>query len=107
MEEGIVEKMEERLKEREREEREIRRIVEEVVEEVKREILREIEERFNIKRIEAKLIELSKTVENIMSDVLYLKSEIKGHERKREIVEYREEKEEKKEEEEGELIIVD
>ncbi len=105
-----MERMERRIEEREREEKEIRKIVEEILEDVKREIIKEIEERFDLKKMEAKLIEISKTVENLMSDVLYIKSELKGHEKKRDIVEYKEYEEEedrKEDEDEGELIIVD
>ncbi len=109
----ILERLEKKLAEKEKELEELRKMLSSnTIEELKKEIIRELEEKYNLKSLEARIIELSKAVENIMSDILYIKSELKGSQsKKRDLVEIKEsEKSEEKAEdnqEEGELIIVD
>ncbi len=108
----ILERLEKKLAEKEKELEELRKMLSSnTIEELKKEIIRELEEKYNLKSLEAKLIELSKAIENIMSDILYIKSELKGSQsRKRDLVEIKEpEKSEEvtEEEDESELIIVD
>ncbi len=107
-----MERLEKKLAEKEKELEELRKMLSSnTIEELKKEIIRELEEKYNLKSLEAKLIELSKAIENIMSDILYIKSELKGSQsRKRDLVEIKEpEKSEEvtEEEDESELIIVD
>ncbi len=100
--------LEKKLAEKERELEELRKMLSSnVKEELKREILKEVEGR--LKELESKVVELSKTVENVLSDILYLKSELKverNPKRSRTIeVERKESDEEIKDD--GELIVVD
>ncbi len=108
----LLERLEKKLAEKEKELEELRKMLSSnTIEELKKEIIRELEEKYNLKSLEAKLIELSKAIENIMSDILYIKSELKGSQnKKRDLVEIKEpEKSEEvtEEEDESELIIVD
>ncbi len=108
----LLERLEKKLAEKERELEELRKMLSSsTIEQLKREIVKELEEKYNLKNLEARIIELSKAVENIMSDILYIKSELRDSQsKKRELVEIKEpeESEDKKEEEqEEELIIVD
>ncbi|WP_457591663.1 hypothetical protein [Geoglobus sp.] len=111
----IIERLEKKLAEKEKEIRELRRVAGMNLEELKSEIIREISAEFErMRALEAKIAELSKTVESLMSEVLYLKAEIAKSESKsrelREIAEISEEKEEVREESkdsEDEIIICD
>ncbi len=108
----LLERLEKKLAEKEKELEELRKMLSsKTIEELKKEIIRELEEKYNLKSLEAKLIELSKAIENIMSDILYIKSVLKGSQsKKRDLVEIKEpEKSEEvtEEEDESELIIVD
>lgn len=107
-----MERLEKKLAEKERELEELRKMLSSsTIEQLKREIVKELEEKYNLKNLEARIIELSKAVENIMSDILYIKSELRDSQsKKRELVEIKEpeESEDKREEKrEEELIIVD
>lgn len=109
-----MERLEKKLAEKEKELEELRKMLSSnTIEELKKEIIRELEEKYDLKNLEAKIIELSKAIENIMSDILYIKSELRlsSQSKKRDLVEIKEpeeaeEKEENKEDE-SELIIVD
>ena len=109
----LLERLEKKLAEKEKELEELRKMLSsDAVEELKREIIKEIKREFDFKGLEAKVIELSKTVESLMSEILYLKSELKkSEEKKRDLFEIKDEAvnaevgEEGKEDEE--LIIVD
>jgi len=108
----LLERLEKKLAEKERELEELRKMLSSsTIEQLKREIVKELEEKYNLKNLEARIIELSKAVENIMSDILYIKSELRDSQsKKRELVEIKEpeESEDKREEKrEEELIIVD
>jgi len=108
----LLERLEKKLAEKEKELEELRKMLSSnTIEQLKREIIKELEEKYNLKNLEAKIIELSKAIENIMSDILYIKSELRvSQSKKRDLVEIKEpeESESKKEEkEEEELIIVD
>ncbi len=111
----LLERLEKKLAEKEKELEELRKMLSSnTIEELKKEIIRELEEKYDLKNLEAKIIELSKAIENVMSDILYIKSELKSSHKKRDLVEIKEpeeveEKEEKEEkkEDESELIIVD
>jgi len=100
--------LEKKLAEKERELEELRKMLSSnAKEELKREILKEVEER--LKEIESRVVELSKTVENILSDILYLKSELKveRNTKRREIVEVEPKKSEDEDKDDSELIVVD
>ncbi len=106
----ILERLEKKLAEKEKELEELRKMVSEnTINELKKEIIEEIEEKYNLKELEAKVVELSKAIENIMADILYIKSELRSSHKKRDLIEIKEpeEAEEKEEEDESELIIVD
>ena len=107
----LLERLEKRLAEKEKELEELRKMLSSnTIEELKREIIKELEEKYNLKSLEAKIVELSKAIENIMSDILYIKSELKtSQSKKRNLVEIKEpeELESKEDQGEGELIIVD
>ena len=107
-----MERLEKKLAEKEKELEELRKMLSSnTIEQLKREIIKELEEKYNLKNLEAKIIELSKAIENIMSDILYIKSELRvSQSKRRDLVEIKEpeESESKKEvKEEEELIIVD
>jgi len=111
-----LKRLEKKLAEKEKELEELRKMLSSnTVEQLKREIIKELEEKYNLKNLEARIIELSKAIENIMSDILYIKSELRSSQsKKRDLVEIKEPetkkeeiKEEEKKEEEEELIIVD
>ncbi len=104
----LLERLEKKLAEKEKELEELRKMVSSnAIEEIKREIMKEMEERY--RNLEAKLKELSKTVENLMSDVFYLKSELKtSREKRRDLVEIKTDDEEGGGfEEEDDIIVVD
>jgi len=108
----LLERLEKKLAEKEKELEELRKMLSSnTIEQLKREIIKELEEKYNLKNLEAKIIELSKAIENIMSDILYIKSELRvSQSKRRDLVEIKEpeESESKKEvKEEEELIIVD
>jgi len=101
----IIERLERKLVEKEKKIEELKKIAEMNVEELKSEILREIsrgfEEEFEkLKNFESKVVELSKTVESLMDEVLYLKSIIS---KENEVKEVREVGEDKKDD----IIICD
>jgi len=108
-----LERLEKKLAEKEKELEELRKMLSSnTIEELKREIIKELEEKYNLKSLEAKIVELSKAIENIMSDILYIKSELRSSQsKKRDLVEIKEpeksEEEAEEKEEEEELIIVD
>ncbi len=85
----IIERLERKLAEKEKELRELRRVANMNIEELKEEIIREISSELGrIKMLEAKVAELNKTVESLMNEVLYLKTEIsKGGSKSSEIKE--------------------
>ena len=109
----LLERLEKKLAEKEKELEELRKMLSSnTIEELKREIIKELEEKYNLKSLEAKIVELSKAIENIMSDILYIKSELRSSQsKKRDLVEIKEpeksEEEAEEKEEESELIIVD
>lgn len=104
----IIERLESKLAEKEKEIKELRKVASMSVDEIKEAVLSEI--KGELDRLKAKVTELNKTVESLMDEVLFLKSEVLKKEKPREIreigVEEKEEEEEKKEEE-GKLIICD
>lgn len=105
----LLERLEKKLAEKEKELEELRKMMSSnAIEQLKREIIKELEEKYNLKNLEAKIIELSKAIENIMSDILYIKSELKSSQsKKRDLVEIKEPEESESKEEDEELIIVD
>ena len=107
----LLERLEKKLAEKEKEVEELRKLVSSnTIEELKEKIIKEIEERYDLKNLEAKIAELSKAIDSIMSEILYLKSEIRPSHRKREIVEVDEmieNKDERSFKEEEDIIIVD
>jgi len=77
----LLERLERKLAEKEKEVEELRRMLSsKSFEELKREISEELKK--ELKTIEAKVLEISKTVETLMSEVLYIKSELKKYEKK-------------------------
>uniref|UniRef100_A0A7C3YFR7 Uncharacterized protein n=2 Tax=Geoglobus ahangari TaxID=113653 RepID=A0A7C3YFR7_9EURY len=105
----IIERLESKLAEKEKEIRELRKVASMSVDEIKEAVLSEI--KAELDRIKAKVIELNKTVESLMDEVLFIKSEVIKKEKPREIREIgtEEDKEDKKKEEVsyGKLIICD
>ncbi len=101
----IIERLERKLVEKEKKIEELKKIAEMNVEELKSEIFKEIskgfEEKFEkLKNFESKVVELSKTVESLMDEILYLKSIIS---KENEVKEVREVGEDKKDD----IIICD
>ncbi len=70
----LIERLERKLAEKEKEIRSLKQVVGMNYENFKEEILSEVNEK--LKEIEAKIVELSKTVKTLMDEVLYLKAEI-------------------------------
>ena len=107
----LLERLEKKLAEKEREVEELRKLLSSnTIEELKEKIIKEIEERYDLKNLEAKIAELSKAINSIMDEILYIKSEIRSGKKKREIVEVDEMTENRDEEslkEEEDIIIVD
>ena len=106
----LLERLEKKLAEKEKELEELRKLLSSnTIEELKREIIKEIEEKYDLKSLEAKIAELSKAVESIASEILYIKSEIRPSQKKREIVEVDEMTKENEDgfKEEDDIIIVD
>jgi len=106
----IIERLESKLAEKEKEIRELRKVASMSVDEIKEAVLSEI--KGELDRIKAKVTELNKTVESLMDEVLFIKSEVIKKEKPREIREIgveEEDKEEVKKEEDsdGKLIICD
>ncbi|ADB57118.1 hypothetical protein [Archaeoglobus profundus] len=115
----LLERLEKKLAEKEKEVEELRKMLSsKALEDLKNELREEFKK--DLKAIEAKVAELSKSVEALMNEVLFIKSEIKSYEKKEtEIVDIPLEKEEseievaeKKEEkryelDDDEIIIVD
>ena len=114
----LLERLEKKLAEKEKEVEELRKMLSsKTLEELKNEIREEF--RRELKTIEAKVAEISKSVEALMNEILYIKSELKSQRRETEIVdiplekeeegcEAAEEKEEKRYEfDDDEIIIVD
>jgi len=108
----IIERLENKLAEKEKEIKELRKTASMSIEEIKEAVLKEI--KGDLDMLKAKVAELNKTVESLMDEVLFIKSEVVKREKPREIreigVEEDKEKEEKKEEKEkskGKLIICD
>lgn len=101
----LLERLERKLAEKEKEVEELRRMLSsKTVEEIKKELREEFKR--DLKSVEAKLAELSKSVETLMNEILFIKSEMKSR-KKTEIVDIaKEEKREEKEVEE-EMIVVD
>jgi len=100
----LLERLERKLAEKEKEVEELRRMLSsKTVEEIKKELREEFKR--DLKSVEAKIAELSKSVETLMNEILFIKSEMKSR-KKTEIVDIA--KEEKREEEvEEEMIVVD
>lgn len=94
----LLERLERKLFEKEREVQELRRMLDGEIEKLKREIIQEItEELRKVRDVEAKVVELSKAVDTLMKEVLYLKSEVKKEEKvEREIVDIMKAEEEKR-----------
>lgn len=78
----LLERLEKKLSQKEKEVEELKRMTtfnDNKVEEIKNELLKELQnEQGNkkIKDLEAKIVELNKTVQSLTSDVLYLKEEL-------------------------------
>ncbi len=107
----LLERLERKLAEKEKEVEELRKMLSsKALEELKNELREEF--RKEIKAIEAKVAEVSKSVDALMNEILYIKSELK-RERKTEIVEIGREKEEsepkdeKPKEIDEEIIVID
>ncbi len=94
----LLERLERKLAEKEKEVEELRKMLsinEEKIAEIKNELLNEIlielkkdlSDLSKVKDLEAKVVELSKTVDSLMSEVLYLKAELKKELEKQEKVE--------------------
>jgi hypothetical protein len=94
-----LERLERKLFEKEREVQELRKMLGGEIEKLKRQIIEEItEELRKVRDVEAKVVELSKAVDTLMNEVLYLKSEVRKDERsEREIIDIMKAEEEKKE----------
>ncbi len=108
----IIERLESKLAEKEKEIRELRKVASMSIDEIKEAVLSEI--KGELDRIKAKVTELNKTVESLMDEVLFIKSEVIKREKPREIreigVEEKEEAKEdvkKEEDSDGKLIICD
>lgn len=89
----LLERLEKKLAEKEKEVEELRKMLSsKTLEELKNELREEFKK--EIKAIEAKIAEISKSVDALMNEILFIKSELKAQERKTEIVEigYKEEK---------------
>lgn len=78
----LLERLEKKLSQKEKEVEELKRMTtfnDSKVEEIKNEVLKELQnEQGNkkIRELEAKIVELNKTVQSLTSDVLYLKDEL-------------------------------
>jgi hypothetical protein len=78
----LLERLEKKLSEKEKEVEELKMMMsfsEHKIAEIKNELLNELRAELGdkkIKELEAKVVELSKTVEGLMSEVLYLKAEL-------------------------------
>ncbi|WP_457548891.1 hypothetical protein [Archaeoglobus sp.] len=95
----LLERLEKKLAEKEKEVEELRKMMSSRnLEEIKNEIREEFKK--ELKAIEAKVAEISKSVEALMNEILYIKSELKSQRRETEIVDIPLEKEEEREEEE-------
>ncbi len=97
----LIERLEKKLAEKEKEIRALKQVVGMNYENFKEEILSEVNEK--LREIEAKIVELNKTVKTLMDEVLYLKAEIAP---KRE-VSASENFEEEKEEKSDDIIVCD
>ncbi len=99
--------LEKKLAKKERELEELRKMLSSnVKDELKREILKEVEGR--LRELESKVVELSKTIENILSDILYLKSELKVERKpKKRPMEVERKESDDEVKDDGELIVVD
>jgi len=76
----LLERLERKLAAREKELEELKKMVvgEDEVAEIKRDILHDLKNEFKkVLELEARVVELSKTVESLMSEVLYLKAELR------------------------------
>ncbi|AIY90514.1 hypothetical protein [Geoglobus acetivorans] len=107
----IIERLEKKLAEKEKEIKELKRVAGMNVEELKSEIISEIRKELEkVRVLEAKVSELNKTVESLMDEILYLKSELSTREQKsreiREILSPEEESREAEEKEDSDEIIV-
>ncbi len=111
----LLERLEKKLAEREKELERLKKMVVDgdKIAEIKREILHDLRGEFRkVAELEAKVVELSKTVESLMSEILYLKAELRKDypiERiEREDLSVQEEPEEGgKEAKEGNIIVCD
>ncbi|MFO7968045.1 MAG: hypothetical protein R6U44_10655 [Archaeoglobaceae archaeon] len=78
----LLERLEKKLSQKEKEVEELKRMTtfnDSKVEEIKSELLKELQDEQGNKKIrelEAKIVELNKTVQSLTSDVLYLKDEL-------------------------------
>ncbi len=87
----LLERLEKKLAEKEKEVEELRKMLSsKTLEELKEELRGEFKK--EIKSIEAKIAELSKSVEALMNEVLFIKSELKTQGKKKDIVEIAEKK---------------
>jgi multidrug resistance efflux pump len=80
----LLERLERKLAEKEREVEELRKMSsfdEQKITQIKSELLNELRDELSdlkkVKELEAKVIELSKSIESLTSEVLYLKAELK------------------------------
>jgi chromosome segregation ATPase len=114
----LLERLEKKLAEKEKEVEELRKMLSSsMLEEIKNEIREEFKK--ELKTIEAKLAELSKSIDALMNEILFIKSELKSYERKEteiidiakeeeKVVEEKEEKEEERKMDfDEEIIVVD
>ncbi len=104
----IIERLESKLAEKEKEIRELRKVASMSVEEIKEAVLSEI--RDELEKLKMKVTELNKTVESMMSEILYIKAEVLKKEVKpREIREIGSKKEDEgeKEDKDSKIIICD
>ncbi len=111
----IIERLERKLAEKEKELKELRRVAGMNAEEIKRDVLNSIKiELEKIETLEARVAELNKTVQSLLDEILYLKSNLPKEESKsREIREIKnlddnpENKRESERFEDSEIIICD
>ncbi len=111
----IIERLERKLAEKERELKELRKVAGMNAEEIRREVLESIRHELErIEVLEARVAELSKTVQSLLDEVLYLKANLPKEEHRsreiREIKDFDENPENERKSEcmaEDEIIICD
>lgn len=102
----LLERLERKLAEKEKEVEELRKILSSnVLDDLKKELREEFKK--EIKIIEAKIAEVKKSVEALMNEILFIKSEMRSSRKETEIVDIVYEKEKKEGKSNEEIIIVD